>query len=94
MSATYLIYKNFHIQFLTFTAFKKNFTNGPLANIEVYQIMCKVLGIQPNAHNGTWSNVANMMMMESANSSSSSHELAMFQIFIVFICSYISQWNY
>lgn len=75
-------------------AFKKNFTNGPLANIELYQIMCKVLGIQPNAHNGTWSNVAKMMMMESANSSSSSHELAMFQIFIVFICSYISQWNY
>lgn len=83
----------FIFDFKHFSAFKKNFTNGPLANIELYQIMCKVLGIQPNAHNGTWNNVANMMM-EATNSSRSAYELTMFYIFIVFICSYLSQWNY
>lgn len=83
----------FIFDFKHISAFKKNFTNGPLANIELYQIMCKVLGIQPNAHNGTWNNVANMMM-EATNSSRSAYELTMFHMFIVFICSYLSQWNY
>lgn len=47
--------------FFFILAFKGNFTNKPIANIELYQIMCHILGLKPNAHNGTWSNVADMM---------------------------------
>lgn len=47
--------------FFFILAFKENFTNKPIANIELYQIMCHILGLKPNAHNGTWSNVADMM---------------------------------
>ncbi|XP_061166397.1 glycerophosphocholine cholinephosphodiesterase ENPP6-like [Saccostrea echinata] len=42
-------------------AFKKNYQHRPLANIELYQIMCNVLGLKPNAHNGTWNNVKYML---------------------------------
>uniref|UniRef100_K1S5B1 glycerophosphocholine cholinephosphodiesterase n=1 Tax=Magallana gigas TaxID=29159 RepID=K1S5B1_MAGGI len=45
-------------------AFKGNFTNKPIAIIELYQIMCHILGLKPNAHNGTWSNVAEMMIKD------------------------------
>lgn len=47
--------------FFFILAFKGNLTNKPIANIELYQIMCHILGLKPNAHNGTWSNVADMM---------------------------------
>ncbi|XP_062610514.1 glycerophosphocholine cholinephosphodiesterase ENPP6-like [Saccostrea cucullata] len=42
-------------------AFKKNYKHGPLANIELYQIMCNILGLKPNAHNGIWNNVKFMI---------------------------------
>lgn len=50
--------------FLFILAFKGNFTNKPIAIIELYQIMCHILGLKPNAHNGTWSNVAEMMIKD------------------------------
>lgn len=52
------------IFFLYILAFKGNFTNKPIAIIELYQIMCHILGLKPNAHNGTWSNVAEMMIKD------------------------------
>lgn len=50
--------------FFFILAFKGNFTNKPIAIIELYQIMCHILGLKPNAHNGTWSNVAEMMIKD------------------------------
>lgn len=50
--------------FLFILAFKGNFTNKPIAIIELYQIMCHILELKPNAHNGTWSNVAEMMIKD------------------------------
>lgn len=52
------------IFFLFILAFKGNFTNKPIAIIELYQILCHILGLKPNAHNGTWSNVAEMMIKD------------------------------
>lgn len=50
--------------FLFILAFKGNFTNKPIAIIELYQIMCHILELKTNAHNGTWSNVAEMMIKD------------------------------
>lgn len=55
---------NLFFFFLFILAFKGNFTNKPIAIIELYQIMCHILGLKPNAHNGTWSNVAEMMIKD------------------------------
>ncbi|XP_061166399.1 glycerophosphocholine cholinephosphodiesterase ENPP6-like [Saccostrea echinata] len=49
-------------------AFKKNFVNKPIANVELYQIMCDILGIKPKRNNGTWSNVAQMMIKRDISS--------------------------
>ncbi|XP_048776920.2 glycerophosphocholine cholinephosphodiesterase ENPP6-like [Ostrea edulis] len=69
-------------------AFKKNYTNAHLANIELYQIMCNVLGIKPNNHNGTWNNVVNMMTKRTASSGFSAHPFSMLVLFIVITCIY------
>lgn len=42
--------------------FKKNYTSKPFPNIELYQLMCHVLGVIPNPNNGTWSNVAPLLL--------------------------------
>lgn len=42
--------------------FKKNFVSPPLYNVELYQLMCNILGVNPNPHNGTWSKVSPMLL--------------------------------
>ncbi|XP_064644766.1 glycerophosphocholine cholinephosphodiesterase ENPP6-like isoform X2 [Lineus longissimus] len=42
--------------------FKGNYTAKPFANVNIYQIMCQILGIDPSPHNGTWEAVEDMMV--------------------------------
>ncbi|XP_061166536.1 glycerophosphocholine cholinephosphodiesterase ENPP6-like [Saccostrea echinata] len=44
--------------------FKKNYTSKPFYNVELYQLMCKILQVNPNHHNGTWSNVSPMLSQQ------------------------------
>lgn len=44
------------------TEFKRNYISKPLYNTELYQLMCNVLGVIPNTNNGTWSNVAPLLL--------------------------------
>lgn len=41
---------------------KKNFVSPPFYNVELYQLMCNILGVNPNPHNGTWSKVSPMLL--------------------------------
>lgn len=45
-----------------FPGFKKNFVSPPFYNVELYQLMCNILGVNPNPHNGTWSKVSPMLL--------------------------------
>ncbi|XP_061163269.1 glycerophosphocholine cholinephosphodiesterase ENPP6-like [Saccostrea echinata] len=49
-------------------AFRKNFVSKPIANVELYQIMCDILGIKPKENNGTWSKIAQMMIKTDTSS--------------------------
>lgn len=42
--------------------FKKSYQVQQIENVELYQIMCAILGITPNPHNGSWSLVENMVL--------------------------------
>ncbi|XP_048244073.1 glycerophosphocholine cholinephosphodiesterase ENPP6-like [Haliotis rufescens] len=48
-----------------FTAFGPSFVPGATAdqlhNVDLYQIMCHILDIEPRSHNGTWSRVRHMI---------------------------------
>ncbi|XP_046550767.1 glycerophosphocholine cholinephosphodiesterase ENPP6-like [Haliotis rubra] len=48
-----------------FTAFGPSFVPGvtseKLSNVNLYQIMCEILSIEPRSHNGTWSHVSHMV---------------------------------
>ncbi|XP_052092535.1 glycerophosphocholine cholinephosphodiesterase ENPP6-like [Mytilus californianus] len=37
--------------------FKKNYKTGPVRAVDIYQVMCKALKIQPLPHKGDWSRV-------------------------------------
>uniref|UniRef100_A0A8C5QIU4 glycerophosphocholine cholinephosphodiesterase n=1 Tax=Leptobrachium leishanense TaxID=445787 RepID=A0A8C5QIU4_9ANUR len=41
--------------------FKVNFRSAPIRAVDVYNVMCSVLGIQPLPNNGSWSRVECMM---------------------------------
>lgn len=41
--------------------FKTNFRAAPIRSVDVYNVMCKVAGIQPLPNNGSWSRVACML---------------------------------
>ncbi|KAK3577563.1 hypothetical protein CHS0354_026532, partial [Potamilus streckersoni] len=48
------IYKSMHALFLAYGPdFKKNFTTPPFENIELYNMMAELLGIEPAPNNGT-----------------------------------------
>ena len=51
--------------------------NNPIKNVELYQIMCHILGIKPSSHNGTWSHVAGMLVTDDT-SSGKSNEISTF----------------
>ncbi|XP_030622286.1 glycerophosphocholine cholinephosphodiesterase ENPP6 [Chanos chanos] len=42
-------------------AFKKNLRAGPIRAVDVYNVMCKTLGIEPLPNNGSWSRVEFML---------------------------------
>ncbi|XP_052094096.1 glycerophosphocholine cholinephosphodiesterase ENPP6-like [Mytilus californianus] len=42
--------------------FKKNFQNGPVKAVDIYQVMCKALKIQPLPHKGNWSSVKDIFI--------------------------------
>ncbi|KAM9470201.1 glycerophosphocholine cholinephosphodiesterase ENPP6 [Clarias gariepinus] len=43
-------------------AFKKNFQAGPIRSVDVYNLMCNTLAIQPLPNNGSWSRVEFMLI--------------------------------
>lgn len=42
-------------------AFRKGYVSDPFANVEVYNIMCKILGLNPAANDGDLDNVREML---------------------------------
>ncbi|XP_056625472.1 glycerophosphocholine cholinephosphodiesterase ENPP6-like [Triplophysa dalaica] len=41
--------------------FKTNYRAGPIRSVDVYNILCKTLGIEPLPNNGSWSRVESML---------------------------------
>ncbi|KAI7801328.1 putative ectonucleotide pyrophosphatase/phosphodiesterase family member 6-like [Triplophysa rosa] len=41
--------------------FKTNFRAGPIRSVDVYNILCRTLGIEPLPNNGSWSRVESML---------------------------------
>lgn len=49
-------------------AFKANYTIPTFKNVDIYPLMCFILGIQPGAgHNGTLGNVIDMVVNRNAS---------------------------
>lgn len=48
--------------------FKRNFIAEGFPNVDMYQIMCKILGITPKPHNGTWEGVKDMFLESALHS--------------------------
>jgi hypothetical protein len=46
----------------SFSDFRKGYLAPPFPNVDVYQIMCKILDLDPSPHNGTWSHVSGMLV--------------------------------
>jgi ectonucleotide pyrophosphatase/phosphodiesterase family protein 5 len=43
-------------------AFKQSFKIEPFKNVDIYPLMCSVLGVEPAVHNGTLDNVKAMLV--------------------------------
>ena len=41
--------------------FLQNHVHPPFSSVDVYQLMCHLLGVTPHPHNGTWSHVVDML---------------------------------
>ncbi|XP_043945787.1 glycerophosphocholine cholinephosphodiesterase ENPP6 [Protopterus annectens] len=59
--------------------FKQNFKAGPIRVVDVYNIMCHVLGITPLPNNGSWSRVAYMLQ----NHASTAHSAQLGTYFLI-----------
>jgi predicted AlkP superfamily pyrophosphatase or phosphodiesterase len=44
-------------------SFKKNFTIKSFNNVDIYPLMCYLLGIEPSANNGSLDNVLDMIII-------------------------------
>ena len=53
--------------FVFFSAFKSGIETGELGSVEVYQLMCSILGVPQAPNNGTWENVADLLEGNSAH---------------------------
>ncbi|CAH2300396.1 Ectonucleotide pyrophosphatase phosphodiesterase family member 6 [Pelobates cultripes] len=42
--------------------FKVNYKSGPIRAVDVYNIMCTVLGIEPLSNNGSWSRIKDILI--------------------------------
>ncbi|XP_061439443.1 glycerophosphocholine cholinephosphodiesterase ENPP6 isoform X2 [Rhineura floridana] len=67
--------------------FKPNFRAAPIRSVDVYNVMCKVAGIQPLPNNGSWSRVECMLknstnLAQSFQWSSSVLALILFVMFV------------
>ena len=52
----------------TFSDFKSGYESGPIEAVDLYQLMCFLLQIKPDHHDGDWSRVRPMLTISSANS--------------------------
>ncbi|KAM3939274.1 glycerophosphocholine cholinephosphodiesterase ENPP6 [Leptodactylus fuscus] len=41
--------------------FKENFKSAPIRSVDVYNVLCHVLGMEPKPNNGSWSRVESML---------------------------------
>ncbi|KAH0616131.1 hypothetical protein JD844_027019 [Phrynosoma platyrhinos] len=67
--------------------FKTNFRAAPIRSVDVYNIMCKIAGIQPQPNNGSWSRVECMLknnanLAKAFHWSSSALALILFALFV------------
>ncbi|XP_028600463.2 glycerophosphocholine cholinephosphodiesterase ENPP6 [Podarcis muralis] len=66
--------------------FKSNFRAAPIRSVDIYNVMCKVAGIQPLPNNGSWSRVQCMLknasLAPSFQRSSSVLALLLFVLFV------------
>ena len=46
--------------------FKKNVTKRPIRNVNLYQMMCRLTNLVPAPHNGTWSEVCDLLADDGA----------------------------
>lgn len=53
--------------FLAFADFKSAHVSDPIELVDVYQVVCKVLGMTSSPHNGTWARVSGMFKPSSAS---------------------------
>ncbi|KAM4810055.1 glycerophosphocholine cholinephosphodiesterase ENPP6 [Rhinophrynus dorsalis] len=67
--------------------FKKNFKSAPIRSVDVYNIMCNVLGIDPLPNNGSWSRVA--CMLQNSASFVQPIQLIMFSSLILALVDYL-----
>jgi ectonucleotide pyrophosphatase/phosphodiesterase family protein 5 len=45
-------------------AFKQGFKIDPFRNVDIYPLMCSILGVEPAVHNGSLDNVRGMLVSE------------------------------
>uniref|UniRef100_H2ZVJ4 glycerophosphocholine cholinephosphodiesterase n=1 Tax=Latimeria chalumnae TaxID=7897 RepID=H2ZVJ4_LATCH len=57
-NVTRMLKSNF---FFSIAGFKKNYRAGPIRAVDIYNIMCKVSGIEPLPNNGSWPRVECML---------------------------------
>jgi hypothetical protein len=50
-------------------AFKNDFKIKSFRNVDIYPLMCHILGVSPAAHNGSLTNVIDMLATQSSYSS-------------------------
>ncbi|XP_064595339.1 glycerophosphocholine cholinephosphodiesterase ENPP6-like [Liolophura sinensis] len=69
--------------------FKASFVSKPIHAVDMYQVMCKSLGIQPSAHNGSWSRVKEMWVGSAATHLELNHYLIFVWAVVVYIYLYM-----
>ncbi|KAJ8311299.1 hypothetical protein KUTeg_011151 [Tegillarca granosa] len=65
--------------------FKGNYKSKPFTNVNLYQLMCRLLGITPAPNNGIWSIVSDMLNDGQSSSSEPRYNGALLPNLILFL---------
>lgn len=68
IAAWHFVYNDLHLTFFgnLLADFKTSFVSKPIHAVDMYQVMCGSLGIQPSQHNGSWSRLEEMWVPSAA----------------------------
>ena len=64
-------------------SFKKGFVSEPINSVDIYPLMCHLLGIKPAPNNGSFDNVKQMLKYETDTNSACKFHFS-FQFYIYF----------